>query len=86
MSSPSKAISKSPSSKPHHSLVSMSPAFHDRKNHIEIFQGDCREILAAMPAESVDLIFADPPYFLSNGGITCHASCMVIVNEGTTSR
>ena len=60
----------------------MSPAFHDRKNHIEIFQGDCREILAAMPAESVDLIFADPPYFLSNGGITCHAGKMVSVNKG----
>jgi len=60
----------------------MSPVFHDRKNHIEIFQGDCREILAAMPAESVDLIFADPPYFLSNGGITCHAGKMVSVNKG----
>ena len=60
----------------------MSPAFHDRKNHVEIFQGDCREILAAMPAESVDLIFADPPYFLSNGGITCHAGKMVSVNKG----
>ncbi len=87
MSSPSKAINKSsgsrsPGSKPHHSLVPMSPAFHDRKNHIEIFQGDCREILAAMPAESVDLIFADPPYFLSNGGITCHAGKMVSVNKG----
>ncbi|HEY4837543.1 MAG TPA: site-specific DNA-methyltransferase [Candidatus Acidoferrales bacterium] len=35
-----------------------------------------------MPAESVDLIFADPPYFLSNGGITCHAGKMVSVNKG----
>jgi site-specific DNA-methyltransferase (adenine-specific) len=72
----------SPGSSRNHSLVPMSPAFHDRKNHIEIFQGDCREILAAMPAESVDLIFADPPYFLSNGGITCHAGKMVSVNKG----
>jgi site-specific DNA-methyltransferase (adenine-specific) len=93
MSSPSKAInkspgaklspgSKSPGSSKSHSLVPISPAFHDRKNHIEIFQGDCREILNAMPAESVDLIFADPPYFLSNGGITCHAGKMVSVNKG----
>ena len=93
MSSPSKAIikspgaklspgSKSPGSSKSHSLVPISPAFHDRKNHIEIFQGDCREILAVMPAESVDLIFADPPYFLSNGGITCHAGKMVSVNKG----
>lgn len=35
-----------------------------------------------MPSESVDLIFADPPYFLSNNGITCHAGKMVSVNKG----
>src|SRR5258708_33449716 len=29
-----------------------------------IYQGDCREILAALPEKSVDLIFADPPYNL----------------------
>jgi site-specific DNA-methyltransferase (adenine-specific) len=30
----------------------------------------------------VDVIFADPPYFLSNGGITCHAGRMVKVDKG----
>lgn len=34
-----------------------------------------------MPAESVDLIFADPPYFLSNGGITCKGGKMVSVDK-----
>lgn len=29
-----------------------------------IYQGDCREVLAALPEQSVDLIFADPPYNL----------------------
>jgi len=29
-----------------------------------------------------DMIFADPPYFLSDGGITCHAGKMVPVNKG----
>lgn len=29
-----------------------------------------------------DLIFADPPYFLSNDGITCQAGRMVSVNKG----
>ncbi len=28
------------------------------------------------------MIFADPPYFLSNGGITCHAGKMVQVDKG----
>lgn len=31
-------------------------------NHI--YQGDCREILYQLPEQSVDLIFADPPYNL----------------------
>jgi tRNA1(Val) A37 N6-methylase TrmN6 len=48
------------------------PVFHDAKHHIKIFQGDCLDILAAIPESCVDLIFADPPYFLSNNGITCH--------------
>ena len=58
------------------------PVFHDSKHHIKIYQGDCLEILAAIPADCVDLIFADPPYFLSNDGITCHAGKMVSVNKG----
>ncbi len=56
------------------------PVFHERG--IKIYQGDCLEILPAIPAESIDLIFADPPYFLSNDGITCHAGRMVSVNKG----
>ena len=58
------------------------PVFHDPQHHIKIYQGDCLEILAAIPADCVDLIFADPPYFLSNDGITCHAGKMVSVNKG----
>lgn len=58
------------------------PAFRDAKHHIRIYRGDCLDILAALPADSVDLIFADPPYFLSNNGITCHAGRMVSVNKG----
>ncbi|MFZ0736250.1 MAG: site-specific DNA-methyltransferase [Candidatus Acidiferrales bacterium] len=62
------------------------PVFHDPKHHIKIYQGDCVEILGNFPAESVDLIFADPPYFLSNNGITCHAGRMVSVNKGEWDR
>ena len=58
------------------------PVFHDPKHHIKIFQGDCLDILAAIPESCIDLIFADPPYFLSNNGITCHAGRMVSVNKG----
>jgi site-specific DNA-methyltransferase (adenine-specific) len=58
------------------------PAFHDSKHHLRIYHGDCLEILAQIPESSVDLVFADPPYFLSNGGITCHAGKMVSVHKG----
>src|SRR5713226_10397677 len=58
------------------------PAFDDPKHHLRIFHGDCLDLLAAIPENSVDLVFADPPYFLSNGGITCHAGKMVSVHKG----
>lgn len=48
-----------------------------------LHQGDCREVLAQLPEHSVDLVFADPPYFLSNGGITCQSGRMVSVHKGT---
>ena len=41
------------------------------------------EVAERYPEGRFDLIFADPPYFLSNGGITCHAGRMVKVDKGT---
>jgi site-specific DNA-methyltransferase (adenine-specific) len=79
-------MSKSPSnSAPSRDLGAMnlpSPAFDDPKHHLRIYQSDCLELLPQIPESSVDLVFADPPYFLSNGGITCHAGKMVSVNKG----
>jgi len=51
-----------------------------------IYIGDCLQILAEAPAESVDMIFADPPYNLSNDGFTCHAGRAVSVNKGEWDR
>jgi|WetSurMetagenome_2_1015567.scaffolds.fasta_scaffold12823_3 site-specific DNA-methyltransferase (adenine-specific) len=47
-----------------------------------LYQGDCIGILGELPAESVDLIFADPPYNLSNGGFTCQAGRRASVHKG----
>jgi site-specific DNA-methyltransferase (adenine-specific) len=44
--------------------------------------GDCLEVMGAMPEASVDLIFADPPYLLSNGGTTCASGRRVSVDKG----
>jgi len=47
-----------------------------------LYQNDCLKILEQLPENSVDMIFADPPYFLSNGGFTCSAGKMVSVDKG----
>ena len=61
------------------------PVFDDPRHHIRLYQGDSLELLALLPESSVDLIFADPPYFLSNGGITCHAGKMASFLPGPKS-
>lgn len=49
---------------------------------VDIYNGGVIDTLNSLPEESVDLIFADPPYNLSNGGFTCHAGKRVSVNKG----
>jgi len=56
--------------------------YDNPKRSLRLLEGDCIEILNQARENSVDMIFADPPYFLSNGGITCHAGKMVSVNKG----
>jgi len=56
--------------------------YYKGKNIVILYQGNCLDIIPALPKCYVDMIFADPPYNLSNGGITCHAGRMVSVNKG----
>lgn len=60
--------------------------WEDRDRGIFLYQGDSLLLLEQVsrkyPDGIIDLIFADPPYFLSNGGITCQAGKMVSVNKG----
>lgn len=53
-----------------------------KDNGFELYLDDCRDFLNSLPENSVHMIFADPPYNLSNGGFTCHAGKMVPVNKG----
>src|SRR5215475_5980589 len=62
------------------SLKEFSPYFKS-KNTV-IFNGDCLEILNTIPENSINMIFADPPYMLSNDGFTCQNGKMVNVNKG----
>lgn len=56
-------------------------AFYSDSNSA-LFCEDTFEALEKMKPECIDVIFADPPYFLSNDGMTCSAGKAVSVNKG----
>lgn len=58
------------------------PYYYDRNNKIKLYCYDTFSILPQIPDSCVDLIFTDPPYFLSSGGITCQNGRMVSVDKG----
>ncbi len=47
-----------------------------------LIRGDSMELLPRWPDETVDVIFADPPYRLSNGGFSCQSGRRASVNKG----
>ncbi len=60
----------------------VAPYFTDPTESFVLYQGDCLKLIEALGENQFDLIFADPPYFLSNGGVTCKNGKMVSVNKG----
>ncbi len=58
------------------------PWFSTSDGRCRLYLGDCLDLLPRVPDASVDLLFADPPYFLSDGGTTCHAGKRVRVDKG----
>lgn len=56
--------------------------FYYKQDNFKLILGDSLEILKQFPDKSFSMIFADPPYFLSSGGITCHSGEMVSVDKG----
>ncbi|MGN1295323.1 MAG: DNA-methyltransferase [Bacilli bacterium] len=47
-----------------------------------IYNDDCISVMKKLPGCKVDMIFADPPYFLSNGGVSIHSGKVVSVDKG----
>ena len=62
------------------SVVEQIPYF--KRDNFVLYHGDSLLVLAQLPENSIDMIFADPPYNLSNGGFTVHAGKMVSVHKG----
>ncbi|MFH1462522.1 MAG: site-specific DNA-methyltransferase [bacterium] len=52
------------------------------KPRFKLYHANCLDVLVDLPENSVDMVFADPPYLLSNGGFTVHAGRRVSVNKG----
>ena len=47
-----------------------------------LYNDDCLKVMSTLKIKSVDMIFADPPYFLSNGGKSISSGKIVSVNKG----
>lgn len=62
------------------------PHWRSADGRARLFHGDCISVLNSLPAESVDVVFADPPYFLSNGGSTCRSGKRTSVDKGAWDR
>ncbi len=48
----------------------------------KIYNDNCLDILAKLPEESFDMIFADPPYMLSQSGLSCQNGKLVKIDKG----
>ena len=59
----------------------MIPYFKSSDRAFTLLHGDCIELLKQFSFK-FDMIFADPPYFLSNGGISVQSGKMVCVDKG----
>jgi site-specific DNA-methyltransferase (adenine-specific) len=51
-----------------------------------VYLADCMDLMKIMPPASVEMIFADPPYRLSNGGVTVKNGRRASVNKGAWDR
>lgn len=57
------------------------PFYKSGNRDFTIVNGDCFDVLPQFDFK-FDMIFADPPYFLSNGGISYQAGKVVCVDKG----
>ena len=51
-------------------------------NNYTIYNDDTFAVMAKFPDESFDMIFADPPYLISNVGLSCQNGKLTAINKG----
>ncbi len=59
------------------------PYFVTNDRKFVLYHGDARSIVSSLGSAKFDMIFADPPYFLSNGGFSVHSGARVSVDKGS---
>lgn len=62
------------------------PIWQSEDGRSALYQGDSLDLMAKIRPESIDCIWTDPPYFLSNGGATNIGGKRVNVNKGDWDR
>lgn len=60
----------------------LSTSTHARGKDWVLYRGDSLALMEQFEDHTFDLIFADPPYFLSNGGFTCSGGKRAPVAKG----
>lgn len=60
----------------------MNPYYESPERDFILYKGDVCGVLSSLDSIAADMIFADPPYFLSNGGYSVQAGRCVSVNKG----
>ena len=56
--------------------------YYFESDNFKLIYNDIFKAIKKFEDKSIDMIFADPPYFLSGNGITCSGGKMVSVNKG----
>lgn len=61
-------------------ITKLKPFWHNDQSLL--LKGDCVKVMPQIIEKSIDVVFADPPYFLSSGGISVQSGKMISVNKG----
>jgi site-specific DNA-methyltransferase (adenine-specific) len=51
-----------------------------------VYLADCVDLMKIIPSGTVDVVFADPPYRLSAGGVTVRSGRLAPVDKGAWDR